>query len=377
MYDFLIVGAGMYGATFAALAARKGCKCLVIDNKSHVGGLSYSELDKDTGTFVHKYGAHIFHTKSAKIWEFANQFTKFNNYVHRVKAFCGKDGYFSFPVNLLTLQELGYDLRWQRDVEEFYRKLRTPGPCDDNAEDWIVKNYGVHLYRTFFKGYTEKQYGVPCKTLPASIVRRIKFRTDFNDEYFPDEYQGIPIGGYGSMIENMLDDPNIEVILELDYFDMSSRLMKMAIKHTVFTGPIDKFYKYEYGDLGYNTLQFNFKTVPVGDSQGCAVINNCTNFGALRTIEHRYFDLPHNPKLRMMNTINVSEDYPVWYERGKEPMYPIATDANLALYTKYRQIHNPKVSFGGRIGSYRYLDMDQAIASAIKDAYHLLGVAYE
>jgi len=347
-YDFLIVGAGCYGATFARLATDKGKKCLIIDKRPHIGGNCYTE--KQQGIDIHKYGAHIFHTSNKEVWNFVNQFGEFNSYRHTIKA-SNSGRLFSFPINLMTLYQV-WGVKSPKEAEQALFSKRIPSSKDD-LESYILSQIGKELYEVFVRDYTFKQWGRQPKDLPASIIRRMPIRLSFNDDYFSDEYQGIPIDGYTSLFTEMLS--GIDIDLGVDFFK-ESRLKQIA-KTIVYTGPIDEFFKYEYGPLGWRSLEFKSEIYD-GDYQGCSVVNYTDDAPYTRICEHKHF------VKKVFDRTVITKEFP---STSGEPFYPICDNENISKYNKYRKLAESKLIFGGRLGNYKYIDMHQAIGSAIND----------
>lgn len=353
-YDFLIVGCGLFGVTFSQLAREQRLSCLIVEKRNHIGGNVYTHKDGDI--HIHKYGPHIFHTNNKKIWDYVNRFTTFNNYVNRPKVnYNGK--IYSFPINLFTL----YQLWGVNDPAEAKLKLnsvKVPNDNPSNLEEWILSQVGEEIYYTFIYGYTKKQWGTEPKNLPASIIKRLPIRLNFDDNYFFDCYQGIPTNGYTEMIRNMLEDT--PVLLNVDYFSNRSYYDSLASR-VVYTGPIDKFYDYEHGSLSYRGLRFETKTFEVDDFQGNAVINYTSyDVPYTRQIEHKHF---LNTKCE--NTV-VTTEFPDNWDLTKEPFYPINDEYNQIMCDKYKRLSlsNNKYLFGGRLAEYMYYDMHQIIGSA-------------
>lgn len=357
-YDFMVVGSGMFGATCARLLTNKGYRCLVIDKKPHVAGACYSY--NHGGIEVHAYGAHIFHTNSDKVWEFVNRFGKFNTFTNRVKAI-GNDGkVYSFPINLKTLNEVWGVVTPEDAIRRLHDETKIyQDRTGDTAENFLLKKIGSELYYKFFYDYTRKQYFREPKELPASIVQRLKYRLTYDDNYFDTKYQGIPTEGYTNLVSNILY--GIPTEISTDFYNMDwSRYAKKLL----YTGPVDKFFSYDKGELEYNTLDFRMEQHNIVDYQGNAVFNFCGKEPYIRRIEHKHFTGGHNLPFTV-----VSYDIPLVYNKETtEPLYPIRTQRNIDLYEEYAAIkkaYYPNVFFGGRIGSYVYYDMDQAIASAM------------
>ena len=353
MYDYLIVGSGLFGSVFAHEAKKNNKKCLVIDKRNHIGGNCYTEKIKNIS--VSKYGPHIFHTSNEKIWKYINQFADFNIIQYKPKVFY-KNKFYSFPINLFTLYQV-YDVK---TPEEAIRKLQEVKiPCENprNLEDYILSQIGKELYEIFIKGYTTKQWNKDPKDLPSSIIKRIPVRTNFNDNYYFDDYQGFPIDGYEPIFNNLLE--GIEVKLSVDYLKEKNNLDKIC-KNVIYTGPIDKFFNYEYGNLEYRSLRFDQEILEQEDYQGCGGINfTDIDVPYTRIIEHKHFEKYKKNKFTV-----ITKEYPQNYG---EPYYPINNNNNNEVYQKYKKISllDKKYIFGGRLGSYAYLDMDQTIASSL------------
>ena len=354
-YDFLIVGAGLFGSTFARLATDKGYKCFIIDKRSHIAGNCYTENVDNIN--VHKYGPHIFHTNNDDIWNFVNQFSEFNNYEHRIKA-CNNGTLYSFPINLATFNEL-WCINTASEAQQKLEEVRIRNDNPQNLEEWILDKVGERLYNTFIKEYTAKQWNKDPKDLPSFIIKRIPIRLTFNDNYFNDEYQGIPIGGYTKLFERMLE--GIPIALETDYFADRDHYDGMA-KKVIYTGAIDEFFNYTFGEMEWRSLRFESNHFKNRDYQGYAIVNYTSkDVDYTRIIEHKHFE---NPKIE--NTI-ITKEYPQDYERGLDKFYPINTDQNEYMLQKYRElINHDKYLFGGRLAEYKYYDMHQVIGSAMK-----------
>jgi UDP-galactopyranose mutase len=364
-FDFMIVGAGFFGSSFARKAADAGKKCLVIDKNNHIAGATY-DRKWDNGIIVSEYGAHIFHTQSEEVWDFINKFTKINPFINKPKVL-SQGNVYSFPINMMTLHQL-----WGVVTpEEAYRKLQDVRiPCENprNFEEWALDRVGKEIYELFFYGYTKKQWMKEPRDLPSSIIQRLPIRLTYEENYFTTKYQGIPNEGYSATIKNMLD--GIKTELNTDFFTIRNKWRDYA-KHLVYTGPIDKFYDYEFGSLEYNTLRFEHKTI-YGDYQGNAVFNHTDmSVPHIRTIEHKHFykNTPkhYEVKPHSKEETVVSYDIPVAFKDHPEPYYPIRDDKNSDLYNRYANLktNHKEITFGGRLGEYKYLDIDQTIASAL------------
>jgi len=355
-FDYLIVGAGLFGSVFAHEMKKHKKSVLIIDQRSHIGGNCYTE--KKHGIDVHVYGPHIFHTSNLKIWNFINQFTEFNNFIHRPKVKYGNNIY-SFPINLFTL----YQLWGVTTPEEAKKKLNEVKiKCDKprNLEEWILSQVGQEVYEKFIYGYTKKQWMKEPKDLPSFIIKRLPIRLTFDDNYFNDPYQGIPVNGYTQIFENMLDGCHIE--LGVDFFLKKEKYSKMANK-IVYTGKIDQFYDYFFGKLDYRTLKFeNFEVD--GDFQGNAIINY-TEFDIpwTRITEHKHFLTGKS----FSKTI-FTKEYPQEWNENSTPYYPINDIKNSTIYSNYEKLKQKETSviFGGRLADYQYYDMHQVIGSALR-----------
>lgn len=362
MYDFLIVGCGLFGVTFAQQAKQKGKQCLIIDSRSHVGGNIYTE-NKD-GINIHKYGPHIFHTNDDKIWEYINSFTKFNNFTYRPKVNY-KNKIYSFPINLFTLYQI-WGLKTPEEAKLKLESVKINIKEPKNLEEWILSQVGEELYYTFIHGYTKKQWNKDPKDLPSFIIKRLPIRLNFDDSYFFDKYQGIPIGGYTKVIENMTE--GIEVILNENYFDRRDYWNKKANK-IIFTGKIDEFYNYKYGELEYRSLRFEEIKLNTKDHQGVACINYTDeNIPYTRILEHKHFEFGQQ------DITYITKEYPQEYiKEHNTPYYPINNDKNNDIYKKYRQISEKEnnILFGGRLAEYKYYDMHQIIGSALQKSKNI------
>ena len=368
-YDFLVVGAGFFGATFARKATEAGRKCLVIDKNNHIAGATY-DRKWDNGIIVGEYGAHIFHTASEEVWDFINQFTTIETFINKPKVISGRNVY-SFPINMMTLHQL-WGVVTPAEAFQKLQEVRLPCERPRNFEEWALDRVGQQLYELFFYGYTKKQWLKEPKDLPASIIQRLPIRLTYEENYFTTKYQGIPKNGYSETVENMLD--GIKVELGVDFFTMKNKWRDYA-KHLISTGPVDKFFDFTCGDLEYNTLKFEHK-VYKGDFQGNAVFNYADpSVPQIRTIENKHFYDRRTNKHYDNKNLDTSEtvvtyDIPVSYKDHPEPYYPIRDDRNSDIYNNYFDLKQTQtdVTFGGRLGEYKYLDIDQTIASAIVKA---------
>jgi UDP-galactopyranose mutase len=355
-YDYLIVGSGFFGATFARLATDAGKTCLVIESRSHIGGNAYSE--KVEGIDVHVYGPHIFHTNDDDIWAFVNRFTKFNNFVANTKVQSNGKLY-SLPFNMNTFYELWGCTKPEEAkaiIESQRLKLDRPAA---NLEEQALSMIGTDLYELIVKDYTTKQWKAHPKDLPAFIIKRLPMRFTYDNNYFDDKYQGIPIDGYTKMFENILND--IDVIIGENYFENKDHWDSMA-DTVVFTGKIDEYFGYEFGELEYRTLEFQHELLNTDNYQGMPQINYPSlDVPWTRIIEHK-----HYTKVKTEKTI-ITREIPVTWDKTKIPYYPINDDKNMAIFRKYREKADslPNVIFGGRLSEYRYYDMHQVIGSAM------------
>lgn len=357
-YDYLVVGAGLYGAVFAYEAKKKGKTCLVIDKRPHIAGNVYCE--NVHGINVHKYGAHIFHTSDKKIWDYVNQFAEFNNYINSPVAVY-KDELYNLPFNMNTFSKM-WGIRTpeeaQKKIKDQIAELGITEP--KNLEEQALSLVGTDVYEKLIKGYTEKQWGRDCKELPSFIIKRLPLRFIYDNNYFNDRYQGIPIGGYTAIVEKMLD--GTDVLLNTDYFEFIKDHEDIAPK-TVFTGMIDEFYGFKLGVLEYRTVYFETEELDCENYQGNAVVNYTDReVPYTRIIEHKHFEFGKQP------TTVISREYSKEWKQGDEPYYPVNNDKNNELYQKYQELaeKEQKVIFGGRLGGYKYYDMDKVIAAALE-----------
>lgn len=356
-FDYLIVGAGLFGSVFAYKATQRGKKCLVIDKRNHIAGNIYTENIE--GINVHKYGAHIFHTSDKAIWEYVNRFADFNNFINSPIA-SYKDELYNLPFNMNTFSKM-WGIKTPAEA-----KAIIAGQIADlnigepkNLEEQALKLVGTDVYEKLIKGYTQKQWGRPCTELPAFIIKRLPLRFTYDNNYFNDRYQGIAIGGYTQIIEKMLAGSDVKT--DTDYFEFIKENPDIAEK-TVFTGQIDEFFGYRYGALGYRSVRFENEILDTDNYQGNAVVNYTDReVPYTRIIEHKHFEFGKQEK-----TV-ISREYSAEWQPGIEPYYPINDEANNALYEKYKTLAatRPDVIFGGRLGQYKYYDMDKVIAAAL------------
>lgn len=357
-YDYLIVGSGLFGSVFAYEAKKRGKTCLVIDKRSHIGGNIYTEKIEDIN--VHRYGAHIFHTSNKEVWEYMNRFAEFNNYINSPVAVY-KDELYNLPFNMNTFSRM-WGIRTPAEAKAIIEKqiadLHITEP--KNLEEQALSLAGRDVYEKLVKGYTEKQWGRSCTELPAFIIKRLPLRFTYDNNYFNDRYQGIPMGGYTAIIEKMLE--GIEVKTDTDYFEFRKANPEAAEK-TVFTGMIDEYFDYCYGPLQYRSVRFETEVLDCDNYQGNAVVNYTEReVPWTRIIEHKHFEFGKQPK-----TV-ISREYSSEWKQGMEPYYPVNNDENNALYEKYRSLaaQEENVIFGGRLGHYKYYDMDKVVAAALE-----------
>ena len=357
-YDYLIVGAGLFGSIFAHEATKRGKKVLVIDKRPHIAGNIYTEKIEDI--HVHKYGAHIFHTSNKVVWDYINQFAEFNNYINSPVAIY-KDEIYNLPFNMNTFSKMWNIKTPQEAKNEIAKQIATLNiTSPKNLEEQALSLVGKDVYEKLIKGYTEKQWGRSCKELPAFIIKRLPLRFTYDNNYFNARYQGIPIGGYTAIIEKMLN--GIDVKLNTDYFDFIKQNSDIAEK-TVFTGSIDEFFNYKFGNLQYRTVNFETEILDMENYQGNAVVNYTErDIPYTRIIEHKHFEFGTQPK-----TV-ISKEYSMEWKPGIEPYYPVNDEANTSLYEKYKELaeNNKNIIFGGRLGNYKYYDMDKVIEVALE-----------
>ena len=374
-YDYLIVGSGLFGSIFAYEATKRGKKCLVIDKRSHIAGNIYTEnID---GINVHKYGAHIFHTSNKNVWDYIQQFAEFNRYTNSPVARY-KNELYNMPFNMNTFNKLWgvvTPAEAQAKIEEEKKEAGIIKP--KNLEEQAISLIGKTIYEKLVKGYTEKQWGKRATELPSFIINRLPVRLIYDNNYFNDKYQGIPIGGYTQIIEKMLD--GIEVRLNCDFFENREELENIANK-IIFTGPIDKYYNYQFGELEYRSLRFETEELDIDNYQGNAVVNYTEyEIPYTRIIEHKHFEygqtLGKLPEGKALNKTIITREYPDKWIQGKEPYYTMNDEKNTNLYAKYKALadKDSRIIFGGRLGQYKYFDMDKVILEAlncVKKEFH-------
>ena len=362
-YDYLIVGAGLFGAVFAERAHQAGKRVLVIDRRPQVAGNVYTE--KIEGIHVHRYGAHIFHTSDSRVWNYVGQFADFNRFTNSPVANYHGELY-SLPFNMYTFNKMWGVVTPQEAEEEIRRQRREAGITDPkNLEEQAISLVGTDIYEKLIRGYTEKQWGRPCDQLPAFIIRRLPVRYTFDNNYFNALYQGIPVGGYTRMVENMLR--GVEVRLGVDYLEHKEELNGLAAA-VVYTGAIDEFFGYRLGNLEYRSVRFETEVLDRENFQGNAAVNYTDRETPwTRIIEHKWFEFGRGEDGNPLPKTVISREYSAEWKPGDEPYYPVNDEKNSSLYKEYRELakNEPKVIFGGRLGEYRYYDMDQVIGAAL------------
>ena len=368
-YDYLIVGAGLYGAVMAHELTKQGKNCLVIDRRSHIAGNVYTK--EIAGINVHQYGAHIFHTSNREVWNYVNQFAEFNHYVNSPVAVYG-DELYNLPFNMNTFSKM-WGVRTPKEAKEkIAQQVAQLGITEPkNLEEQALSLVGTDVYTKLVKGYTEKQWGRDCRDLPAFIIKRLPCRFTYDNNYFNDRWQGIPIGGYTKMVEKMLS--GVEVRLNTDYAALMEREPDIA-KKIIYTGCIDEFFGYRLGALQYRSVRFETEELPEENHQGNAVVNYThRDVPYTRVIEHKHFEFGTQP------TTVISREYSAEWKPGLEPYYPVNDEKNAALYAEYQKLAaaQDRVLFGGRLGAYRYYDMDKAVEAALADVQRLVCVQME
>lgn len=367
-YDYLIIGSGLFGATFAYFAHKQGKKCLVIDKRSHLGGNVYCE--KIEGINVHKYGAHIFHTSNKKVWDFVNSIVEFNRYTNcPVANYKGK--LFNLPFNMNTFYQM-WGVTTPKDAQAKIAEQKAEavaalnGREPQNLEEQALTLVGRDIFEKLIKEYTEKQWGRKCTDLPAFIIKRIPVRLVFDNNYFNDKYQGIPVGGYNKLIDGLLE--GIECITDTDFFNSEYKDWRKLADKLVYTGPIDEYFNFVYGKLDWRTVSFNTHVENTANFQGNAVVNYTSHdVPFTRVIEHKHFEMFGQEIYDCPKTV-VSEEYSTEYKEGMEPYYPVNNDRNNLLANKYRELASKEkdVIFGGRLAEYKYYDMAPVIEKVIK-----------
>ena len=364
-YDYLIVGAGLFGAVFAYEAMKRGKTCLVIERRNHIAGNIYCETIEDI--HVHKYGAHIFHTSNQEVWNYINQFAEFNNYINSPIAIY-KDELYNLPFNMNTFSKM-WNIRTPQEAKNHIAQqiaaLNITEP--KNLEEQALSLVGTDVYEKLIKGYTEKQWGRNCTDLPSFIIKRLPLRFTYDNNYFNDRYQGIPIGGYTPIVEKML--AGADILTNTDYFEFIKEHPDVADK-TVFTGQFDAFFDYKLGVLEYRSVRFETEVLDCENYQGNAVVNYTEReVPYTRIIEHKHFEFGKQPK-----TV-ISREYSSEWKKGDEPYYPVNNERNNQMYQEYQKLAEtvPNVIFGGRLGQYKYYDMDKVIAAALETVQNEFG----
>lgn len=360
--DLLIVGSGLFGLTIANRAAQElNLNVLIIEKRNHLGGNAWSSLDAPTGIEVHNYGSHLFHTSNKKVWEFANGISPFRDYRHTVYARLN-DFVYQLPINLNTINQFFGKNFTPMEASDFLKKISQTSEKPLNFEDKVVSVIGVELYKAFYKGYTIKQWGTDPKLLPAEMASRLPVRTTRNNRYFKDTYEGLPSEGYFGFLSNMISDERIQILLNTDYLEMRNEFNPSLF--TVYTGPIDRYFEYAHGKLGWRTLDFQTETLDIVDYQGTAVMN----YPDIEIPFTRIHEFKHlvPEKQAMVDKTIIAREFSRFAELGDEPYYPINTELDRQVYEIYREKAKSEknIIFGGRLGTYKYLDMDMAIASA-------------
>lgn len=363
MYDYCVVGSGLFGAVFSHEAIKHGKSVLVIEKRSHIGGNIYTE--DVNGINVHRYGAHIFHTNNKFVWDYVNQFAVFNRFTNSPLANY-KGQIFSLPFNMLTFNQM-WGVKTPKEAFDIISKQRlTVNGTPKNLEEQAISLVGSDIYTKLIKCYTEKQWGRDCKELPSFIIKRLPVRFTYDNNYFDALYQGIPVGGYTKIIKSLLK--GTDILLETDYLKNKAEYAKLA-KKIIFTGPIDSFFDYSLGTLEYRTVKFKTEILGISNYQGNAVVNYTDSETPFtRIIEHKWFQFGKDESGKEVANTVISKEYPSEWVKGDEPYYPVNDQKNLDLYNQYKQLSNKEknIIFGGRLGEYRYYDMDKTIESALE-----------
>ena len=366
MYDYLVIGSGLYGAVFAHEAAEKGKSVLVVDKRPNIGGNVYTE--DIAGIHVHKYGAHIFHTNNKTVWDYIQRFATFNRFTNSPVANYHGELY-SLPFNMYTFNKMWGVVTPEEAAAKIEEQKRAAGITEPkNLEEQAISLVGTDIYEKLIKGYTEKQWGRPCTELPAFIIKRLPVRLTFDNNYFNALYQGIPVGGYTKMVENMLDGMDVE--LGQDYFADREKWNSLADK-VVYTGPIDAYFDYKLGTLEYRSVRFETEVLDKSNFQGNAAVNYTDRETPwTRIIEHKWFEFGKDEEGHDLPKTVISREYSSEWKPGDEPYYPVNDEKNGKLYQEYKKLGDAekKVIFGGRLGEYKYYDMDQVIAAALQKA---------
>ena len=363
MYDYLIVGAGLFGAVFAHEAKKHGKSCLVVEKRNHIAGNIYCK--NVDGIHVHQYGAHIFHTSDRKIWDYINQFSEFNNYINSPVAIY-KDELYNLPFNMNTFSKMWNIQTPAQAKAKIAEQIADLGITEPkNLEEQALSLVGTDVYEKLIKGYTQKQWGRPCSELPSFIIKRLPVRLTFDNNYFNALYQGIPVGGYTKMVANMLGD--VEVRLDTDYFEHKEELDALADK-VVYTGAVDAYFDYKLGELEYRSVRFETEVLDKPNFQGNAAVNYTdAETPWTRIIEHKWFEFGKDDEGNDIPKTVISREYSSEWKPGDEPYYPVNDEKNGKLYEEYKKLaeQEENVIFGGRLGEYKYYDMDAVIAAAL------------
>lgn len=362
--DLVVVGSGFYGLTIAERAAAAGYRVLLMDRRPHIGGNAWSYFDDETGIEVHRYGSHLFHTSSQEIWTYVNRFTKFNSYSHRVFTI-HKSNVFAMPVNLHSLSQLAGKYLTPEEAAQFIKDSSETHADANNFEAKALSLVGREVYDAFFRGYTAKQWQLDPTNIPGEVLTRLPIRLNFDNRYFSDTFEGLPIDGYEAWQRKMIDHPNIEVWLDCDYLETDLR--RDFRGPVVFTGPIDQFFHYSKGMLSWRTLDFEFESLSVNDFQGTSVMNYAdveVEFTRIHEFKHLH---PERDTYKQQSTV-IAKEYSRAAVLGDEPYYPVNSPSDRQMLLEYRKLASMEESvvFGGRLGSYKYLDMHMAIASALR-----------
>lgn len=365
MYDYLIVGSGLFGAVCARELTDAGKRCLVVEKRDHIAGNCYTK--EIEGIQIHWYGGHIFHTSNQQIWEYANRFARFNHYINAPVANY-KGNLYNLPFNMNTFYQMWGTITPEQAKEKIREQVMESGITEPhNLEEQAISLVGQDIYEILIRGYTEKQWGKPCTELPAFIIKRLPVRFCYDNNYFNDPWQGVPIDGYTAMAGRMLD--GIEVRLNTDYLVDKPKLDGLA-KHIIYTGPIDQYFGYRFGALEWRSLRFETETLHMENYQGVAAVNYTdAETPYTRILEHKHFNFGTQPK-----TV-ITREYPAKWTQGQEAYYPVNDEKNQLLYTKYAELAKEEkhTIFGGRLGSYQYYDMDKVIAAALDTAGMIKG----
>ena len=370
MYDYLIVGAGLYGAVCARQLTDAGKKVLVIDKRNHIAGNVYTE--NIAGINVHKYGTHIFHTNNKKVWDYVQRFAVFNRFTNSPVANY-KGEIYSLPFNMFTFNKIWNVVTPAEAAAKIEQQRKAAGiGIPKNLEEQAISLVGIDIYEKLIKGYTQKQWGRPCSQLPAFIIKRLPVRLTFDNNYFNALFQGIPIGGYTKMVEKILE--GIEIQTNVDFFEHKDELIKQS-RNLIYTGPIDAYYDYQFGTLEYRSVCFKTEILDIPNFQGNAAVNYTdVETPWTRIIEHKWFEFGRDENGNELSRTVISKEYSSEWKLGEEPYYPVNDDKNSKLYESYKLLASKEknVIFGGRLGEYKYYDMDQVIASALEKCQKII-----